>query len=230
YLDGAANNYLLAAHQAGSALGLALVDVSTGEFWVGEDAAGTGSLLEAALLRRPAELLMASDGDAALRQRLGGLGVPLTVGDHGWFKRENARERLHAHFRVADLERFGLGGMTAGVQAAGAALAYLRETQGDRLGHVSGLLRFTAGGALVLGPPRPTPPPPRALRDRAGAGRARIAHRPSRRHPHAHGRALSSAVAAPPAVRDATHRATAGCGSRARGRAGGGGGAADTGP
>ena len=150
YLDGAANNYLLSAHRVTGALGLALVDISTGEFWVGEETTGAESLLEAALLRRPAELLVASDGEPALRQRLGGLGVPLTVGDPGWFKREAARERLHAHFGVADLDRFGLGGMTTGVQAAGAALAYLRETQGDRLGHVSGLLRFAAGDALVL--------------------------------------------------------------------------------
>jgi DNA mismatch repair protein MutS len=150
YLDGAANNYLLAAHRAAGVLGLALVDVSTGEFWVGEEGAAAEGLLEAALLRRPAELLVASDGDAALRGRLTALGVPLTAADPGWFRREPARALLHAHFRVPDLERFGLGAMTVGVQAAGAALAYLRDTQGDRLGHVSGLLRFTAGDALVL--------------------------------------------------------------------------------
>ena len=43
YLDGAANNFLLALHRsgtgAGGALGAALVDVSTGEFWIGEDRA-----------------------------------------------------------------------------------------------------------------------------------------------------------------------------------------------
>jgi DNA mismatch repair protein MutS len=150
YLDGAANNYLLAAHRAAGTLGLALAEVSTGEFWVGEDTEGAEGLLEAALLRRPAELLVSSEGDAVLRQRLAGLGVPLTVGDPGWFRREAAREGLHVHFGVAALDRLGLSGMTAGLQAAGAALAYLRETQGDRLGHLKGLLRFTAGDALVL--------------------------------------------------------------------------------
>jgi DNA mismatch repair protein MutS len=150
YLDGAANNYLLAAHRVAGVLGLALADVSTGEYWVGEDAVGAEALLEAGLLRRPAEVLVSAEGDAALRQRLAGLGIPLTVGDPAWFRRDSARDGLHAHFRVSDLERFGLGGMTAGLQAAGAALAYLRETQGDRLGHLSGLLRFTAGDALVL--------------------------------------------------------------------------------
>ena len=43
YLDGAMNNFLLALHRAGAALGVALVDVSTGEFLVGE-AAGTSHL------------------------------------------------------------------------------------------------------------------------------------------------------------------------------------------
>jgi len=150
YLDGASNNYLLAAHRAGGTLGLALADVSTGEFWVGEDAGGAEGLLEAGLLRRPAELLISAEGDAALRGRLAALGIPLTIGDAAWFRKDGAQGSLHAHFRVTDLERFGLGGMTVGLQAAGAALAYLRETQGDRLGHLSALLRFTAGDALVL--------------------------------------------------------------------------------
>jgi DNA mismatch repair protein MutS len=150
YLDGAANNYLLTAHRVAGTLGLALAEVSTGEFWVGEDTAGAEGLLEAALLRRPAELLISSEGDAVLRQRLAGLGLPLTVGDPGWFRREAAREGLHVHFGVAALDRLGLSEMTAGLQAAGAALAYLSETQGDRLAHLQGLLRLTAGDALVL--------------------------------------------------------------------------------
>jgi DNA mismatch repair protein MutS len=37
-----------------------------------------------------------------------------------------------------------------GLQAGGAALAYLRETQGDRLGHLRALARLTASDALVL--------------------------------------------------------------------------------
>ncbi|PYO52751.1 MAG: DNA mismatch repair protein MutS, partial [Candidatus Rokuibacteriota bacterium] len=56
FLDGAANNFLLAVHRVPSALGVALVDISTGEFWMGEAAtAAAEALLEAALLRRPAE-------------------------------------------------------------------------------------------------------------------------------------------------------------------------------
>jgi DNA mismatch repair protein MutS len=150
YLDGAANNYLLAVHRVPGALGVALADVSTGEFHVGEDAGDGESLLEAALLRRPAEILVSGDGEAGLRRRLGALGIPLTSGDPGWFRLQPSREALRAQFGSGDLDRFGAGDLTAGLQAGGAALAYLRETQGERLAHLAALARFTAGDALVL--------------------------------------------------------------------------------
>jgi DNA mismatch repair protein MutS len=59
FLDGARNNFLLAAHATASAAGVALVDISTGDFWVGEEPGAGEALLEAALLRRPAEILLA---------------------------------------------------------------------------------------------------------------------------------------------------------------------------
>jgi len=37
FLDGATNNFLLALHRTAGALGVALVDVSTGDFWTGEE-------------------------------------------------------------------------------------------------------------------------------------------------------------------------------------------------
>ena len=57
FLEGAANNFLLALVRGRAALGLALTDISTGEFWVGE---GGPELLDAALVRRPAEILLPS--------------------------------------------------------------------------------------------------------------------------------------------------------------------------
>ena len=153
-LDGAASNFLLAVHRdrghGGGTLGIALAEVSTGEFWAGEDTGSGDGLLEAALLRRPAEILVSGEGDEALRRALAARGVPLTLGDPAWFRREPARERLRAHFSGERLDGFGVGGLGAGLQAAGAALAYLRETQGDRLGHLTRLLRFRADDALGL--------------------------------------------------------------------------------
>jgi len=156
YLDGAANNYLLAVHRAGGGagrtLGAALVDVSTGEFWVGEAAGDGAALLDTALLRRPAECLVAREGDNALAARLAAAGIMVTRGEPSWFALRQARERLAAHFRVHSLDSLGVGDMGAGLQASGAALAYLRETQGEALGHLARLQRLIPGDAMVLDP------------------------------------------------------------------------------
>jgi len=156
YLDGAANNYLLAVHRtgtgAGRALGAALVDVSTGEFWVGEAAGDGAALLDTALLRRPAECLVTREGDQDLAARLAAAGMMVTRGEPSWFALRQARERLAAHFRVHSLDSLGVGDMGAGLQASGGALAYLRDTQGEALGHLARLQRLAPGDSMTLDP------------------------------------------------------------------------------
>jgi DNA mismatch repair protein MutS len=156
YLDGAANNYLLAVHRAGpgagSALGVALVDVSTGEFLAGEAEGDGAALLATALLRRPAECLVAREADAEVMARLAAAGLIVTTGEPSWFALRQARETLSAHFRVESLDSLGVGDMSAGLQACGAALAYLRDTQGETLGHLERLERLFPGDAMVLDP------------------------------------------------------------------------------
>jgi len=153
FLDGATNNFLLGAHRtAAGTLGVALVDVSTGDFWVGEET-GTGeALLEAALLRRPAELVLSQSADPAWVERLAALELPLTRVDPGWLALRTARDLLAAQFGDTPLEAFGLGRMTAGIQAAGATLAYLHETQGQRLAHLRRIQRLVPGDAMLLDP------------------------------------------------------------------------------
>ncbi|MBI2524894.1 MAG: DNA mismatch repair protein MutS [Candidatus Rokubacteria bacterium] len=150
YLDGAANNFLLAVHRGPASLGVALADVSTGDFWVGDEQGAGEPLLEAALLRRPAEVLLAHSADPALVGRLTGLGIALTRAEPSWFSRRAAEEHLTAHFRATSLDALGLGSLGAGLQAAGAALAYLRDTQGDRLSHITRIQRFATGDAMIL--------------------------------------------------------------------------------
>ena len=152
FLDGARNNFLLAAHATASAVGVALVDVSTGDFWVGEEPGAGEGLLEAALLRRPAELLLAQSADPAWVARWAPAGVPVTHVDGGAFGARAARTMLESHFRGAGLDALGVGALTAGLQAAGAALAYLRETQGESLAHLTRIQRLVAGEAMLLDP------------------------------------------------------------------------------
>lgn len=152
YLATAANNFLLAVAAAREGTGIALLDVSTGEFWVGQDAPGERATLEAALLRRPVEIVVpetlreAADTVA----RLAATGATLTFWDPAAFAPRRAASALAGHFGVPGLEAFGVGDMAAGVGAAGGALDYVRATQGERLGHITRLTRLAASDAMVL--------------------------------------------------------------------------------
>ncbi len=152
FLDGARNNFLLVAHTAAGATGAVLVDISTGDFWVGEEPGAGEALLEAALLRRPAEILLAQSAEPAWVACWAPAGIPLTRVDGGAFGVRAAREVLEAHFRGASLDALGVGALTAGLQAAGAALAYLRETQGESLAHLTRIQRLHTGEAMLLDP------------------------------------------------------------------------------
>ena len=152
YLEGAANNFLLAMAIGRDATGVALVDVSTGEFWAGEDAGKETQVLAAALVRRPAEIVLPDTvrADPALLARLQATGTTLTFADPQSFTPRRAAADLCAHFKVESLAPFGVADLTVGLGAAAAALAYLRATQGDALGHLTRLQRLTAADALML--------------------------------------------------------------------------------
>ena len=152
YLEGAANNFLLAMAIGRDATGVALVDVSTGEFWAGEDAGKETAVLAAALVRRPAEIVLPDTvrADPALLARLQATGTTLTFADPQSFVPRRAAADLCAHFKVESLAPFGVADLTVGLGAAAAALAYLRATQGDALGHLTRLQPLTAADALML--------------------------------------------------------------------------------
>ena len=57
---------------------------------------------------------------------------------------------LCSHFDVTTLEVFGVGDLAAGLPAAAAALAYVRATQGDRLGHLMRLQRLRPADCMTL--------------------------------------------------------------------------------
>jgi DNA mismatch repair protein MutS len=152
YLEGASNNFLMAVIAGRDATGIALVDVSTGEFWAGEDSEKGTEVFATALLRRPAEIVLPDSvrADPVFLARLQATGAALTFCDPQTFAPRRAVADLCAHFRVESLAAFGVADLTAGLGAAAAALGYLRATQGDALGHLTRLQRLTATDAMVL--------------------------------------------------------------------------------
>ncbi len=152
YLATTANNFLLAVARGREGTGVALLDVSTADFWAGEDGGPEDDVLGAALLRRPAEIVVPETlrEAPALLARLEATGATLTFWDAAAFAPRRAAADLCAHFNVPTLAVFGLDGMTVGLQAAAGALAYVRATQGDALGHLTRLQRLATAEAMVL--------------------------------------------------------------------------------
>ncbi|HUL73902.1 MAG TPA: DNA mismatch repair protein MutS [Vicinamibacterales bacterium] len=156
YLEAREPAFLAAIVPAGlvsPAWGLAFLDVSTGEFaaaeFAGADAAAAVSA-ELAVLR-PRELLAAetSQIDAALSP----LAAPrLTRLDEWMFEAGRARATLLEQLRSSSLSGYGLEGAPAAVAAAGAIVAYLRDTQRGNLSHVRDISLRVAADALLIDP------------------------------------------------------------------------------
>ena len=133
--------------------GVALVDLSTGEFDVAEYSGpeGLASLRAEIAVLRPREIVVASAPDArALLPEIELQGVPVTEVDGWHFELESARQTLLDQLRVSGLEGFGLERRQAAVCAGGALVRYLRDTQKADLAHVRSVrLRQVADGLLI---------------------------------------------------------------------------------
>ncbi|MGH9745502.1 MAG: DNA mismatch repair protein MutS [Candidatus Acidiferrales bacterium] len=120
---------------AAGAIGLAVVDLSTGEFRATEF---SGEKAEARLrdelgILRPREVLLPQPvslfpAAAAGATELNGLGAVETRLDDWIFEPNHAARLLQDHFRVVALEGFGLNEHPQATAAAGALVHYLRET------------------------------------------------------------------------------------------------------
>ncbi|MDQ8153134.1 MAG: DNA mismatch repair protein MutS [Gemmatimonadota bacterium] len=147
-LDGARNNFLCAMRVDSGALGVAAVDLSTGEFrLVRAPRAEAGAVLGRLA---PREVLVAA-GDAAAQETLHGLDVLLTERDAWEFDTGMAGDALAQHFRVQSLEGLGFGAADAvAVGAAGALLRYLRELQPGGIPHLARPVIDRPGGTMPL--------------------------------------------------------------------------------
>ena len=132
--------------------GMALLDISTGEFFVSAlGASGIADAVRSEIARyRPAECIVPSTAGDVVRTVLNGSNVLVTPYADDRFLADRAERTLLAHFGVASLEGYGCGGMPAAIGAAGAALAYAGETQKSALPQVSGLATRTSSQGMML--------------------------------------------------------------------------------
>jgi DNA mismatch repair protein MutS len=136
-----------------TAFGIAVCDVSTGEFLITEITGAGASQRAAEEVARlaPAELLLAEPAVArwgsALTQ---GQPIPVTPLSVESFPRHAPRDLLLRHFKVASLRGFGCEELPLAVAAAASVLRYLTFSQLAALEHVRGLSTYSVSDFMGL--------------------------------------------------------------------------------
>ncbi|MGB3209901.1 MAG: DNA mismatch repair protein MutS [Desulforhopalus sp.] len=161
-LDDKSNNYicsLVVKESTGqSVYGVSFLDVSTGEFLVGEysDNNDSGEVILDQLTRlMPSELLIHVKERNALEALIKQIctlipGVCVTERDSSSYQVEMAEELLHEHFKVVTLDGFGCGRFSLGIIAAGSLLDYIRETQKTDIDHIEKLSPLDTSAILHI--------------------------------------------------------------------------------
>jgi DNA mismatch repair protein MutS len=150
-LDGARNNYLCALNRDNDLVGIAAVDLSTGDLRL---ATSSTKDLESLLSRfTPREVIVARGSNLVhvLRGPMGEEG-PMVTEREGWeFDADLGRDQLVERFRVSSLEAFGIEASDrVSVGAAGGLLRYLDELQPAGIPHLARPKIDRPGGSMPL--------------------------------------------------------------------------------
>lgn len=133
------NNFLAAVHFGQKGVGVAFLDVSTGEFLVSEGPQGQAvKLLETF---SPSEVLHERRMKVRFREVFGTSYRTYMLDDWA-FSESFGRETLQNHFKTRSLKGFGIDRMSDGIAAAGAVMEYLRQTEHNRIDHISRIARI----------------------------------------------------------------------------------------
>lgn len=148
------NNFLVSLWGTGERVGLAVVDVSTGEFKLTEIEGAQAPRRAADELQRlmPKEVLVPASW-ATDTPALPDMVTPpwkVTSREDWQFDADVAYRRLTQHFGTSSLAGFGCEGATLAVTAAGVVFEYLQETQRAALTHIQGLSRYHLSDFMLL--------------------------------------------------------------------------------
>jgi len=150
-LDDKSNNYIcsVVARENGeiSNWGTGFLDLSTGEFLVGEFSTKNQdfeNVLDQITRLTPAEILVHNSRNSSLDALLQSVtsllpGICITDRDSSVFHFSTAKELLLEHFKIVTLDGFGCGNFSTGVIAAGVLLEYVQDTQKTSIEHIEKL-------------------------------------------------------------------------------------------
>ena len=151
-LDSTRNNFLAALCSDAGRFGLALADLTTGDFKVTE-LRDVEQLTNELARVRPAEIIVPTEELETLKSLITSHQSPITslTPHDGWtFERETAFFALRDHFKTQSLDGFGAADLTVGIGAAGAALHYLQQSLRRNISHIHRLTVYSVSDFMTL--------------------------------------------------------------------------------
>ncbi len=145
-LDEKKTNFLASIYPGDNRYGLALLDISTGDFRVTE--LTRDELLDEIRRLEPKEIIIPSGIDEIEVNN-----IAISRIDDFEFDYEYTLKNLLSHFGIQTLDGFGCGGMREGIQAAGAALFYAKRNKRKDLSYVERVSPYSRNDSLVLDEP-----------------------------------------------------------------------------
>lgn len=145
--DGASNNYLCGIHYGKLFVGIAFVDISTGEFFISRGEKSEAEKLFQSL--SPRELVIQKK---YLRefQKDHKENIYIKTYEDWVFNSDYANEILTEHFGTKSLKGFGVEECKEGIIAAAAALTYMKETLHTQISHISQISTIKSSNYLWL--------------------------------------------------------------------------------
>lgn len=146
-LDYKQNTFLAAVHFNKTSVGVAFLDISTGEFLAGQGTAEYVSKLLSSFA--PKEILFERGKNDSFYKLYDGKTATFTMED--WvFSEETAQKRLLKQFEVSTLKGFGINDLNEAIVAAGAVLYYLDQTQHFQTSHITQISRIHSDNFVWL--------------------------------------------------------------------------------
>lgn len=149
-LDDRSNNFLVSVCLDGDAAGLALCDVSTGEFSIYQIGGALDQLMQELSRISPSEII--ANAEARRFKTAISAPVPLSEFDDEAYLEENAEEALKAHFPQSDLNQEDIRDLDVARRAAGALIQYLTSTQKNSLQHIDHIALYRRSAYMTLDP------------------------------------------------------------------------------
>ena len=151
-LDEGRNNYLMCLVYDDNQFGLAITDISTGDFYTTE-VATLKELYDEIHRFSPSEIICNDSfymSGASLDDFKDRLHVSVSTLDTWYMDEAVSVQKIKEHFKVASLDGLGLTDFPSGTLAVGALLLYLYETQKNTLDNLTKITPYRSGGYMII--------------------------------------------------------------------------------